>query len=65
MVYYWVLVCKVSAFSILYDCFFVWSKVVTGVGFVGVVFSAGKLVGYFVYLLVGFVVVFQVSLVLD
>ena len=65
VVYYWVLVCGVSAFSILYDCFFVWSEVGTGVGFVGVVLYAGSFVGYFVCLLVGLVVVLQVALLID
>ena len=63
VVHYWVLVCEVIAF--LYDCLLVWLEVATGVGSVGVDFSAGSSVGYFVYLLVGLVVVFQVSLLLD
>ena len=54
---------SVSLF-IYYDCLLVWLEVATGVGCVGVDFSAGSFVGYFVYLLVGFVV-FQVSLLLD
>ena len=54
-----------SAKCFLYDCLLVWLEVGTGIGSVGVVFPPGSFVCYFVCFLVGLVVVFQVSLLLD